>query len=156
MMMEMPKPTEAHKKLATLVGQWTGQEQMHPSPWDPKGGTATGRSDNRMALDGFALLHDYVQERNGAVSFTGHGVLTFDPQEKCYLMHWWDSMGFPANVFKGGFEGSTLTMTRPEAQGQSRAVWEFQDGKSYRFRMEFSPDGNQWHPFMEGTYARAH
>jgi hypothetical protein len=154
-MMEMPKPTEAHRKLDSLAGRWTGQERMHPSPWDPKGGTAAGRVDNRTALDGFALLHDYVQERNGAVSFTGHGVLTFDAKEQCYLMHWWDSMGCGVNVFKGSFAGNTLTMTRREGQGQSRAVWELPDSRTYRFRMEFSPDGNQWHPFMEGEYSRA-
>src|ERR1051325_8115641 len=104
--MEMPKPTEAHQKMASLAGHWTGSEKMHPSPWDPAGGTATGRADNRLALDGFALLHDYVQERNGAVSFQGHGVLTFDSREHCYLMHWWDSMGFGANVYKGDFAGN--------------------------------------------------
>src|SRR5437879_10302085 len=123
--MVMPKPTDAHRRMAALAGRWAGQERMHPSPWDPKGGTATGRSDNLMALDGFALLHDYVQERNGAVSFTGHGVLTYDPQEQCYSMHWWDSMGFPAHVFKGNFDGTTLTLTRRETQGHGRAVWEF-------------------------------
>jgi len=154
-MMEMPKPTEAHKKLTTMAGKWAGQERLHPSPWDAKGGMATSRVDNRVALDGFALLHDYEQERNGAVTFRGHGVLTFDAREQCYLMHWWDSMGFGANVYKGKFEGTTLSMARREAQGHSRVVWEFPDGGNYKFRMDFSPDGSQWHPFMEGAYARA-
>ncbi len=154
-MMEMPKPTEAHRKMAALAGRWAGQERMHPSPLDPKGGAAVGRADNRMALDGFALLHDYVQERNGVASFNGHGVLTFDAREQCYVMHWWDSMGFGANVFKGTFAGDTLSMTRREAQGHSRVAWEFPDSKTYRFRMEFSPDGNQWKPLMEGEYTRA-
>ena len=153
--MEMPKPTEAHQKMASLAGCWTGPEHMHPSPWDPTGGAATGRAENRMALDGFALLHDYVQERNGAVSFKGHGVLTFDSREQCYSMHWWDSMGLGANIYKGSFADNTLTMTRREAQGQSRVVWEFPDSRIYRFRMEFSPDGNQWKPLMDGEYMRA-
>jgi hypothetical protein len=153
--MEMPKPSNAHQKMASLAGLWTGTEHMYPSPWDPKGGTSTGRADNRMALDGFALLHDYVQERNGAVSFRGHGVLTYDIREQCYLMHWWDSMGFGMNIFKGSFSGSTLTMTRPEGQGLSRVVWEFPDSRTYRFRMEFSADGKQWNPMMDGEYTRA-
>ena len=154
--MEMPKPTDAHRRMAALAGRWAGQERMHPSPWDPKGGTATGRADNRMALDGFALLHDYVQERSGAVSFTGHGVLSFDTQEQCYMMHWWDSMGVGVNVFKGTFAGNTLSLSRREAKGYGRCVWEFPNDKSYRFRMEFSQDGQQWQPFMEGEYNRAH
>jgi len=64
-------------------------------------------------------------------------------------------MGFGVNVFKGTFAGNTLTMARREAQDHGRIVWEFPDGQSYRFRMDFSPDGNQWRPFMEGDYARA-
>jgi hypothetical protein len=152
--MEMPKPTEGHKKFNHLAGRWTGQEQISPSPWDPKGGTATGRSDNRIALDGFALLHDYEQERNGAVNFRGHGVLTFDPREQCYRMHWWDSTGSPTNEFKGAFEGPTLKMTARGPQGHSRVVWDFSQPSRYRFKMEVSPDGQKWMTFMEGDYAR--
>ena len=72
--MEMPKPTEAHHKLSALAGRWIGKEVMPPCPWDPKGGTAIGRCDNRVSVEGFVVLHDYEQERNGAVSFRGHGV----------------------------------------------------------------------------------
>jgi hypothetical protein len=152
--MEMPKPTDAHRKMSILTGKWTGEEKLHPSPWDPKGGSAIGRSENRLALDGFALLHDYTQERNGAVTFSGHGVLTFDSKEQCYVMHWWDSMGCGVNVFKGSFEGNTLNMSRNEARGQGRIIWEFPSANSHRFRMDFSQDGNQWQPFMEGEYKR--
>jgi hypothetical protein len=84
--MEMPRPTESHQKLNLLAGRWTGQERLSPSPWDPKGGTVTGRSDNRIALDGFVLLHDYEQERGGAITFRGHGVLSYDAQGQCYRM----------------------------------------------------------------------
>lgn len=154
-MMEMPKPTEAHRKLNALAGRWTGQEKMCPSPWDPTGGTAVGRSDNRLSVDGFVVLHDYEQERNGAVSFRGHGVFSYDSVAKSYLLHWWDSMGVAANVFKGDFEGTTLRMVCRDAQGNSRATWESLDAGRYRFRMEMSPDGQQWTTMMEGDYTRA-
>jgi hypothetical protein len=152
--MEMPKPTEAHKKFALLAGRWSGQEQIHPSPWDPHGGKAVGRSDNRIALDGFVLLHDYEQERNGAVSFRGHGVLSFDAAEQCYCLHWWDSMGFPTNAFKGNFEGQVLRMSYVGPQGHNRVTWDFSQTGRYRFKMDVSPDGQQWHTFMEGDYSR--
>ena len=51
--MEMPKPTDVHKKLERLAGKWKGEEKMYPSPWDPNGGIAVGRVNNRPALDGF-------------------------------------------------------------------------------------------------------
>ncbi len=104
-MMTMPKPTEAHRKLARLAGEWTGNEQLSPSPWDPQGGTAIGRCHNRLVADGFVLAHDYEQERGGAVNFHGHGVFSYDRSEQSYKLHWWDSMGLGINVFKGQFEG---------------------------------------------------
>ena len=152
--MEMPKLTEAHKNFKYLAGQWSGQERIAPSPWDPKGGTATGYSDNRIALDGFVLVHDYEQQRNGATTFRGHGVLSFDPQEQCYRMHWWDSMGSPVNAFKGNFEGQVLKMTYVGPQGHNRVTWDFSQAGRYRFQMDISPDGQQWHTFMEGDYTR--
>ena len=66
--MEMPKPGSPHQKLQRLSGKWTGEEKMHPSPWDPKGGAATGRILNRLSLDGFVVVQDYEQERSGNIS----------------------------------------------------------------------------------------
>ena len=152
--MEMPKPTEAHRKLAALAGRWTGTETIPPCPWDPKGGTAVGRCENRIAADGFILVHDYEQERNGAVTFRGHGVFTHDAAVNCYLLYWWDSMGVAANVFKGNFNGDTLQMTCVDHQGHSRTTWGFPAPNTYSFRMEMSQDGQQWMTMMEGDYTR--
>ena len=63
--MEMPRPTQEHRKLEQLVGAWTSKEKLHPSPWDPKGGTATGHIRSRVALGGFAVTGDYEQKRDG-------------------------------------------------------------------------------------------
>jgi hypothetical protein len=84
--MEMPKPSAGHRKLERLAGCWEGNEQMEPSPWDPNGGAALGRITGRMALNGFAFIFDYEQERNGAITFTGHGVYTYDPKVDLYTL----------------------------------------------------------------------
>jgi hypothetical protein len=151
---EMPKLGDAHRKMEKIAGSWVGEERIYPSPWDQEGGLATGRAVNRIALDGFALVQDYEQERKGAVSFRGHGILTWDAAQSCYAFHWFDSMGMPPGVYRGNFEGDTLTMTYKMPQGYSRALWSFPDDKHYTFRMEVSGDGKQWQPFMEGKYAR--
>ena len=152
--MEMPKPTEAHRKLHALAGHWIGQETIPPCPWDPKGGTAVGHCDNRVGVDGFLLTHDYEQERDGRINFRGHGVFTFDAAQKCYVLHWWDSMGMAANIFKGDFNGNTLQMLCHDAQGHSRTTWEFPDADHYRVLMEMSQDGQQWMTLMEGNYTK--
>lgn len=153
--MEMPRPTDAHRKLELLAGSWSGEERLHPSPWDPRGGTAIGRITNRVALDGFALLHDYEQDRDGTITFRGHGVLSWNAIEQCYVMHWFDSMGTPANEFRGTFDSKdVLTLTSKSSQGLSRAIFDLSKEGEYSFRMDVSPDGNQWQTFMDGSYIR--
>ncbi len=78
---------------------------MYPSPWDPKGGSAVGRIKSRLALNGFGLINDYEQERDGAVTFTEHGVFTFNPKEEVSTLTWFDCMGSPPEVFKGDSKG---------------------------------------------------
>ena len=153
--MEMPKPTEAHRKLEKLVGSWHGEETMHPSPWDPEGGVAQGQSEACLALDGFAVVVDYEQERDGVVSFTGHAVYTYDVAESCYVLHWFDCMGVPPNVFKGEFEGDVLTLTTRDSTRLSRIIADYSEDGLLRSAMEMSPDGENWSTLFEGEYRRS-
>jgi hypothetical protein len=150
----MPGPTDAHRKLEVMVGKWIGEETMHPSPWDPKGGTARGIVENRLVLGGFAIVQDYAQERDGRTTFEGHGVVTWSQPESCYVMYWWDSMGQPPNVYKGQFDNEVLTMTAAHPAGRSRAILDFGEVSSYTFSMQNSPDGVEWQPMMDGRYVR--
>lgn len=152
--MNMPSVTDAHRKLERLAGNWIGEEKVHPSPFDPKGGPATGRVSNRRALDGFAVVQDYEQERGGKTNFRGHGVFRFDAMQNAYFMHWFDSMGFPPGEYRGQFEGDVLTLTCENPQHKSRAIFNLQQSDKYTFKMEVSPDGTAWYPFMEGTYTK--
>jgi hypothetical protein len=152
--MDMPKPTDAHIKLEKLLGNWKGEEKLNPSPWDTKGGPATGKENNRSSLDGFVVIQEYEQIRNGVPTFKGHGVFTYDPYQKCYCMHWFDSMGAPVNEFKGNFENNILTMTHQGKMGHSRAIMDFSKDGVYKFKMDGSQDGKQWVPFMEGSYTK--
>jgi hypothetical protein len=152
--MEMPRPTEADDRLHRLVGRWRGEEYIFPSHLDPKGGQAIGIADNRAALDGFAVVQEYVQERGGVVNFRGHGVFRFDHHANEYVLHWFDSMGSTPSEFRGTFDGDVLTLTSRDDPGGVRATWDFSGHGRYRYRMDVSPDGERWMPFMEGDYAR--
>ena len=105
--MEMPTPGDAHRRLEVLVGTWIGEETMHPSPWDPQGGVADGTIENRLALDGFNVIQEYTQSRDGQQTFAGHGVFGWDGQRGCYTLHWFDTMGTPR---------TGVTITRPHRQ----------------------------------------
>jgi hypothetical protein len=152
--MEMPKPTPEHDRLKKFAGRWKGAEKLSPSPWDPAGGTATGTAENRIVLDGFAMIQDYVQVRDGYTSFRGHGVLAYDAHGKCYTMHWFDSMGTPPNVYKGNFEGEVLKLSSTFPGGYSRCAWDLGMEGEYRFTLDVSGDGEHWTTMMDGRYAK--
>jgi uncharacterized protein DUF1579 len=154
-MIDMPKVTAAHEKLKTLVGKWRGEEKIHPSPFDPKGGDAVGLVTNRLALDGFAVAHDYEQQRGGKTNFRGLGIFRWDGEQNVYVLHWLDSFGGPLSEMRGSFEGKVLQLVGAAPGGQSRATFDFGGDRRYAYRMEISPDGKQWSTFMEGTYTRS-
>ena len=152
--MDMPKPQAEHQKLNALTGSWVGEEKIHPSPWDPKGGPATSKVEAR-SLGGFFVVMDYTETRPGMPSFNGHGVFGFDGVEKCYTMHWFDSMGAP-NIIpaKGRWDGNRLVFVNQTPMGHGRYSYDFQKDGLYRFTIENSQDGKQWALFMEGQYTR--
>jgi hypothetical protein len=153
--MQMPKPSKFHKKLEALIGDWSGDETMHPMPWDPQGGPAKGRYKVRAAAGGFGVVQDYEQKRGGKVSYVGHGVLGYDAKENSYLWHWSDSMGgVPGQVTRGTWDGNRLVFQASCEQGHSRYTYVFKKKDVIDFAIEQSMDGQQWAPFMNGRYTR--
>ena len=152
----MMKPTEEHRKLEWLAGTWVGEEKMYPGPWDPKGGTAKSRQTGRVDLDGFFIIVDYQQERDGKINYRGHGVYGYDPNRKQYAMFWFDSMGpVSAEPAWGKWEGDSLTFESKSPMGHGRYIYKFNTDGSYAFRMENSQDGKSWKPFLDAKFRRA-
>ncbi len=152
--MKMPKPTPAHKKLHKLAGKWSGIEMILPSPFDPKGGPAKGRIDNKIILEGFAVVQTYHQKRGGKDSFSGHGIFRYDPEANEYQMLWLDNFGGAACLFRGTFEKNVLSVSAQTSQGFSRCTFDVSKKSRYRFAMDVSQDGNHWAPFMSGEYSK--
>ena len=151
--MDMPKPGPEHRQIAKLVGNWVGEEKLSPSPFDPKGGMAKARVHNKLDLDGFIVVQDYEQTRDGAVSFRGHGVFAWDPVKKCVALSWFDSMGGVPQTFLGNFQGDVLAMTSDHPMGKARCTFDVSGG-TYKFSLDMSEDGKQWMQFMAGAYKR--
>lgn len=153
--MAMPKPTAGHSRLELLAGQWQGDERMYPSPWDPQGGLAVGRTKNWLALNGFALISDYEQEREGVITFSGHGVYTFEPDTGVYTLHWFDCIGSPPEVFSGRFDGDVLTMAHGGPGMHARLTYDLTEARILVSNMEMSSDGVEWKTLFDGRYERA-
>jgi Protein of unknown function (DUF1579) len=151
---EMPKPTEHHRKLAALAGNWSGPEKLYPSQWGA-GGEAIGRMSARLAVDGFFLVQDYEEEREGRVFFRAHAIMGYDARAQHYLWYWCDSMGTPPpSPSRGKWEGDTLTFLSESGGNRSRYTYRFESDTRCSFRIESSADGSTWRPVMEASYAR--
>jgi hypothetical protein len=152
--MEMPVPGAAQEALAILEGTWIGEEKIHSSPIVPGGATAVGHVVNRRALDGFAVIQDYEQETAGKVNFRGHGVFRWDAERSQYVLHWFDSFGFPPSDYSGELTDGVLRLTASTPQGFARATFDFSHAGHYHYALEVSPNGENWFPSMEGRYDR--
>ena len=152
--MDMPKVGPAHEKLYVFAGTWEGQETMMPSPMGP-GGTASGKTQARVDIDGFFVISDYVQEKGGVPTYRGHGVYGFDEQTGEYTWYWVDSMGMPSVPARGRWVGDALTFESRQPGGQGRYTYRFEGQNKHYFLIENSFDGGAtWTLFMDATYTR--
>jgi hypothetical protein len=115
-----------------------------------------GRSMCRVDVEGFFVIQDYIEERDGRVVFRGHGVFGWDDARKKYMWFWVDSMGsVPSAPSLGTWEGDTLIFEHDTGDQRGRYTYRFTSEDSYELKIENSQDGGQtWRTFMEGSYQR--
>jgi hypothetical protein len=149
-----PQPLDEHRKLAAFAGEWNGDETVYASRW-VEGGKATSRVVARMDLNGFYLIQDTQQTRDGKQSFATHGVFTFDREDRLYKLFWHDSLGYfaPAPA-SGGWKDNKLTLLRGSLRGIARHVYETLDADTYNMKIQFSPDAEGWADVLSGVYKR--
>lgn len=149
-------PLPEHARLAAFAGEWDGEEVVFPSRWTA-GGPATSRTVARMDLNGFYLIQDSVQMRDGKQVFATHGIFTYDRDDRTYKLLWYDSLGYtPPSPASGGWVGKTLTLVRGSLRGNARHVYEIIDDNSYSLKIQFSPDAEGWADVLTGVYRRIH
>src|SRR5947199_8211378 len=120
-------PLAEHARLAAFAGEWDGEEMVFPSRWTA-GGPATSHTVARMDLNGFYLIQDSVQMRDGKPIFATHGLFTYDREDRTYKLFWYDSLGYtPPSPASGGWVGKTLTLVRRSLRGKARNVYEISD-----------------------------
>jgi hypothetical protein len=149
-------PLAEHARLAAFAGEWNGEEMVFPSRWTA-GGPATSHTVARMDLNGFYLIQDSVQIRDGKQIFATHGIFTYDREDRTYKLFWYDSLGYtPPSPASGGWVGKTLTLVRGSLRGNARHVYEIIDDDSYSLKIQFSPDAEGWADVLTGVYRRIH
>ncbi|WBL79211.1 DUF1579 domain-containing protein [Bradyrhizobium xenonodulans] len=149
-------PLAEHARLAAFAGEWNGEEVVFPSRWT-EGGPATSHVVAHMDLNGFYLIQDSVQMRDGKQIFATHGIFTYDRDDRSYKLFWYDSLGYtPPSPASGGWVGKTLTLVRGSLRGNARHVYEIINEDSYSLKIQFSPDAEGWADVLTGVYRRIH
>jgi uncharacterized protein DUF1579 len=149
-----PSPLPEHARLSVFAGEWSGEEMVYPSRWTA-GGPATSRVSARIALNGFYLIQDSVQMRDGKESFASHGVFTYDREDRTYKLFWHDSLGYyPPSPASGGWAAKSLILVRGSLRGNARHVYEVVDDNTYNMKIQFSPDAEGWNDVLTGVYRR--
>ena len=149
-------PLAEHARLAAFAGEWNGEEMVFPSRWTA-GGPATSHTVARMDLNGFYLIQDTKQTRDGKESFATHALFTYDREDRLYKLFWHDSLGyFPPSPASGSWGGKVLTLVRGSLRGNARHVYEVVDNDNYTMKIQFSPDAEGWADVLTGVYRRIH
>lgn len=152
--MDTPQITQAHDVFKKLVGTWQGEEIHFPSEWNPEGSKGSSRIRNQIALGGFYLIQDLAQSRDGEVVYRAHNLIRWDESEQSYVLHWFDSGGFPPNELRGRNENDALVFIGQDPGGHTRLTFDIKQPKRYKLTMDGSEDGENWRPVLEGVYQR--
>lgn len=109
MMQKLATPSEGHKKLDALVGNWAAKNSMWMEPGKPPQ-VAEGTSEIRWMLGGRFLEQRYEGTFMG-MPFSGIGYTGFDNYKKRYVSVWMDNFGTSMMNLAGSFDGSGKVLT---------------------------------------------
>jgi hypothetical protein len=134
-----------------MAGTFESEDQIHPTPWNPQGGTASTRSTGRMELDHSFLIQDTEQHDNGVIVYRTHAVLGWDAYHQLFTKHVF-SGDHGSSWGSGDWDGERLIFDNT-IRTQYRYIYTFpRDG--YRFVIETRVGDGIWHPYLTSLYHR--
>lgn len=102
--MEMPKPTDEHKRMLAGVGEWEGTLTSY---WDPTAKpTPVPAHETVTSIGEFWVLSDFHCTFMGA-PYHGSGHYGYDPDKKKYIGTWVDSMSSQFALMEGEMDTKT-------------------------------------------------
>ena len=158
-MMKAGTPTDPHKKMASMDGEWvvTGKSWMGP---DKTPIEFTGTAKNRMLFDGRYQVQEFDSAFMG-MPFQGFGLNGYDNMTKEYVSIWTDSMSTCVMVMRGKDDGKgVVSMSGEFVDGMGRTQTmrmseKTVDKDTYVFEMHNkSPKFPAEFKCMEMTYKR--
>ena len=169
-MMELSKPGENHKLLASGVGKWSYSVKMWMNP-DPNAPptTSTGTSVVKPVMDGryFTSEHTGKMQMPGPdgkmtdTEFKGMSIDGYDNVKKKFVASWIDNMGTGIMLSEGDYDAATKTFTyrtegemMPGMKTKIREVIKIVDNDHHTFEF-FEERGEKEVKTMEINYTRS-
>lgn len=108
---EMPKPAPEMERLTKMLqGRWTTEEKHEPSEMMPQGGSGKGQESVRPGPGKLSLISEYTSQ-GPMGEFSGIGIITWDPVERLYHIHWTDNTSSGVSIMNGKWVGQDLVFT---------------------------------------------
>jgi hypothetical protein len=166
-MMELAKPNENHKLLASLAGTWSYTVKTWMVPGAPPS-ESTGTAVRKSVMDGRYLTGDYsgkfkmpgADGKMKEMNFQGMSMDAYDNVKKKFVSGWVDNMGTGIMMIEGTYDAATKTITytgdyemMPGVKSKVREVIKMADKD--HMSMEFYEDRGQGETkSMEIAYKR--
>ena len=149
----MPKPSPELERLGYLVGDWTSQGTIQPSPSGP-GGKFSGSVHNEWYPGGFFLMTKGEMTMSGMGAVKELAIFGYDPEKKVYTYHGINSVG-EALTSTGTVSGADWTWTNETTVKGKTYKNKFtvheESPTSYTMKLDISEDGGKtWKTVMDG------
>jgi hypothetical protein len=154
----MARPTDEHRRLEELVGDWTVHCEWFMDPSAPPA-TSTARESVTM-FGPFHVVCEFDCDLFGT-PFRGRSTTSYDPRRACYVGTWVDTMNPTAWHFEGTCDPEDRLVMygegpTPGGEGTSRfrSIEARPEPGVREFEMAFErPDGS-WQTMMRYRYER--
>ena len=154
------QPTEQHRWLHQLVGQWTATAEASMGPGLPS--MKMESSETVRSIGGLWIQGEGAATMNGK-PFTWVVTLGYDEAKKAFVGNWIDTMATHMWVYRGTLDEAKKVLTL-EAEGPSftdptksakyRDVIELKDKDHRTWTSSFLGDDGKWTSFMTAHFQR--
>lgn len=149
-------PPDELKQTAYLIGDWdvSGKWQFQEdTTWT---GYKASASFEHI-LDGAAVRMNYTGDFMGQ-PFHGVGITTYDREYKRWEQVWIDNMSARMSYYTGNEKDGKFVYTGTDKYGgmeyQGKIVTEKVSDTKFKWEMQMSMDGKEWHTTMTATYTK--
>jgi hypothetical protein len=148
---QAPKPGPEQKRLGYFLGRWNIEAEMKQSPSGPGGKTSITENEQWLPGGFFLVSHEEIKGDGGEGK--GLSILGYDPGEKVYTYHAFNSWG-EAESAKGTYADGTWTWTSESNLNgkltKTRYTVHELSKTSYTIKFEMAGEDGNWSSIMEG------